>query len=119
MRIAVFGTDAEDTSRICRKIECYAAERRASAEPTPFSSDGELWDGFVPGRFDGAVVGCGDVKGFLCARRMREEDSACRVILIDDTDRYAIRGMRIHLTDYLLRPVEDERFRQAMDRLFA
>ena len=47
----------------------------------------------------------GDVKGFLCARRLREEDSGCRVILLDDTERYAIRGLRIHLSDFLLRPL--------------
>jgi DNA-binding LytR/AlgR family response regulator len=119
MRIAVFGADMEDTSRICRKIQTYADERHMNAEISTFASDGEFQRAFAPGRFRGAVVGCGDSKGFLCARRVREEDRDCRVILIDDTDRYAIRGMRIHLTDYLLRPVGDERFRVAMDRLFA
>lgn len=119
MRIAVFGADTEDTCRICRKIQTYADERHMDAELTPFVSDGEFREAFAPGRFRGAIVGCGDSRGFLCARHVREEDRDCRVILIDDTDRYAIRGLRIHLTDYLLRPVEDERFRMAMDRLFA
>ena len=40
------------------------------------------------------------------------------MILLDDTDRYAIRGLRIHLTDYLVRPLEERRFRAAMDHLF-
>ena len=62
-------------------------------------------------------MGYGDVKGFLCARRIREEDKACRVILLDDTERYAIRGLRIHLSDFLLRPLEDERLRMAVRRL--
>ncbi|MBE7004302.1 MAG: hypothetical protein E7425_08480 [Ruminococcaceae bacterium] len=88
-----------------------------SAVTVPFCSEDELWREFTPGRFRGAVVGFGDVKGFLCARRVREEDSGCRVILLDDTDRYAIRGMRIHLTDFLVRPLEEERFRAAVDRL--
>jgi hypothetical protein len=39
------------------------------------------------------------------------------VILLDDTDRYAIRGLRIHLTDYLVRPQADERFSAAMRQL--
>ena len=46
-----------------------------------------------------------------------QEDSACRVILLDDTDRYAIRGLRIHLTDYLVRPLEEYRLRSAVDHL--
>ena len=68
---------------------------------------------------NGAVVGYGDVQGFLCARRVREEDRDCRVILLDDTDRYAIRGLRIHLTDYLVRPLEEARFRAAAKLLFS
>ena len=41
-----------------------------------------------------------------------------RVVLLDDTDRYAIRGLRIHLTDYLVRPLEEQQFRSAMERIF-
>ena len=51
------------------------------------------------------------------ARRLREEDRNCRVILLDDTDRYAIRGLRIHLTDFVVRPLEEQRFRSAADRM--
>ena len=82
-----------------------------------FIPEEALWRVFQPGRFHGAVVGYGDVRGFLCARRIREEDSACHVVLLDDTERYAIRGLRIHLSDFLLRPVEDERLRAALRRM--
>ncbi len=118
MRVAVYGADAEETRRICLKMKVYTAERHKDAELTPIYSESEFWDSFAPGRFAGAVVGCGDAKGFLCARRVREQDKDCRVILLDDTDRYAIRGLRIHLTDLLVRPVAEDRFRSAMDRLF-
>jgi len=118
MRVAVCGVDAEETHRLCLRMKTYAAELRRDAEVKPFLSEEELWREFEPGRFHGAVVGYGDTKGFLCARRVREADNGCRVILVDDTDRYAIRALRIHLTDYLVRPVEDGRFRVAMDRLF-
>ena len=119
MQVAVCCPGARETRWICKKIEERAAETRRSAEAVPFHTEEELWQAFAPGRFRGAVVGYGDVKGFLCARRVREEDEGCRVILLDDTDRYAIRGLRIHLTDFLVRPLEDGRFRAAVDQLLA
>ena len=39
-------------------------------------------------------------------RRQRERDPACKIILVDDTQEFAIRGMRLHCTDFILRPVE-------------
>lgn len=118
MQIAVCCPSTEEAGRLCRIIDEQAAVTHKNAEAVAFSSEDALWRAFEPGRFSGAVVGYGDVKGFLCARRVREEDSNCRVILLDDTDRYAIRGLRIHLTDYLVRPLEETRFRAAVERIF-
>lgn len=119
MRIAVCCPDAAERSRISASIGVCAADVHTSAEIAEYASDDALWRDFAPGRFQGAVVGFGDVKGFLCARRLRETDSACRVILLDDTERYAIRGLRIHLSDFLLRPLEETRLRAAIMRLLA
>ena len=118
MHIAVCCPSAEETRRICRIIEEAANAAHTGAQTVEFRSEDALWSAFAPGKFRGAVVGYGDVKGFLCARRLREEDKACRVVLLDDTDRYAIRGLRIHLTDYLVRPLEEQQFRTAMERIF-
>ena len=118
MRVAVCCPESKEALWICSRIEQRAAENHWNAETVLFPSEEAVWQTFAPGQFRGAVVGYGDVKGFLCARRMREADRRCRVILLDDTDRYAIRGLRIHLTDYLVRPLEELRFRTAVDQLF-
>lgn len=118
MRFAVCCSDTNELSRICSLIQRCGAERRVGAETVGFARADALWEEFRPGRFQGAVVGYGDVTGFLCARRLRESDSACRVVLLDDTERYAIRGLRIHLSDFVLRPAEDQRLYAAIGRLF-
>ena len=117
MQVAVCCPDTEEADRICRIIEDTAAEVHQSVEAVAFSSEAALWRAFLPGCFRGAVIGFGDVQGFLCARKLREADSACRVILLDDTERYAIRGLRIHLSDFLLRPLEEARLNAAIMRL--
>ncbi len=118
MRVAVCCPETKEALWICNKIEERAAMTHKRAETESFPSENALWQAFSPGRYRGAVIGYGNVKGFLCARRMREEDNGCRVILLDDTDQYAIRGLRIHLTDYLVRPLEENRFCAAVDHLF-
>ena len=118
MRFAVCCSDTNELSRVCALIKRCGEEMKIGAEPVGFSREEALWDAFRPGAFQGAVVGYGDVKGFLCARRIREADSDCRVVLLDDTERYAIRGLRIHLSDFVLRPAEDQRLYAAIGRLF-
>jgi DNA-binding NarL/FixJ family response regulator len=56
--------------------------------------------------FEVVVCGFGGGTGFLTARGLRERDRKCKIILIDDTPEYAIRSVRIHCTDFILRPVE-------------
>ncbi len=119
MRFAICCPDADERRRISSLIGEYAASLHTTVRTEEYRSEELLWQDFAPGAFRGVVVGCGDVKGFLCARRLREEDGACRVILIDDTERYAIRGLRIHLSDFLVRPLRDERLRSAIGRLFS
>ena len=117
MLVAVCSSDENEIERICSLIgECSAGVRNRAACVT-FRSEEDLWEVFRPGYFRGVVVGYGDVRGFLLARRVSEEDCDCRVILLDDTDRYAIRGLRIHLSDFLVRPFEDSRLRAALNRM--
>lgn len=117
MQIAVCCSDENELERVSALIDDLCARTKRKATAVTFRSEDVFWAAFWPGRFHGIIIGYGDVKGFLCARRVREEDSSCRVILLDDTDRYAIRSLRIHLSDYLVRPMEDERLRSAVGRL--
>lgn len=118
MRIAVCCPGAEEAHQICAAMEAWIARNRRSAEVVPFRSEDAFWRSFTPGRFQAAFVGWGDTQGFLCARRLRETDGACRVVVVDDTDRFAIRGFRIHLTFFLVRPLDDHQLRTAIERIF-
>ncbi len=117
MLIAVCCSDERELRLVCSVIAEQAAEVRQNVRTAGFRTEEELWREFAPGRFAAAVVGYGDIKGFLCARRLREEDVDCRVILLDDTERYAIRGFRIHLSDFLLRPLTEQQLRAAVRRI--
>lgn len=44
--------------------------------------------------------------GFLAARRLREMDQKVPLIFLTDTSQYAVMGVRLHLTDYVVKPAE-------------
>ena len=69
------------------------------------------------GAYHGAVIALGDSAGFLAARRLRELDRRCRILMIDDTERYALQCIRIHVVDFLLRPVPDDRLERGLELL--
>ena len=53
-------------------------------------------------------------EGFLTIRRLREIDPKVRLIFFTDTSQYAVMGVRLHLTDYVIKPVEYKHVARAM-----
>ncbi len=117
MRIAVCSADEREIARICSLLDVCAAAVRRRVTAEAFRSEDRFREVFRPGYFYGVAVCYGDVRGFLLARSVREQDSGCRMILLDDTERYAIRGLRIHIDDFLVRPIDNDRLRAALLRL--
>ena len=66
------------------------------------------------GRFDIVYLCTGGNAGFYQARQLRARDPDCRIILVDDTQEYAVRCVRLHCTDFILRPVCFQRIVQSM-----
>ena len=113
MRIAVCDNNAATAAQIGRWIEQYCAlyelklyAVKCFTDPTVFQQTGET--------FDIAFLGFGGGAGFMAAQQLRARDRRCRIILMDDTQEYAVRGMRIHCTNFLLRPVEFRHIVQSM-----
>ena len=117
VRILICGANEEETLRLCRQSEAHFAAGGVPAEIVSAFPEDRFRAELVAGSFTGAVIGLENARGFLCARWASAADENCRVALISDTDSYAIPGHHIHLTDFLLRPCGEERFRFTLDRL--
>ena len=61
-----------------------------------------------------AFLGLGGQEGLLMTRRLREEDKTCAIVMIDDTTENAVKGVRLHAADYMVRPVEFKKLVRAM-----
>ena len=118
MRVAVFAPYAEERRNLRDWITDYSQRRAIPVELVCASGQEAFRRGFRPNAFRGVVIAVGGVAGFLEARRAREMDRDCRIVVIDDSERYAIQCYRFHVTDFLIRPVNEARIFQSMDRIF-
>lgn len=66
--------------------------------------------------FDIVYLCVGGSAGFYQARQLRERDSHCKIILVDDTQEFAVQGMRLHCTDFILRPVQFRHIVRSMNQ---
>lgn len=114
MRLAVLAGSRAEADAICERIRNTCGGR---AEPFPFSERDGFLSSFQSGFCRAAVIALGDSAGFLAARRLRELERSCPILLIDDTERYALQCVRIHVTGFLVRPVSDEQLERGVTLL--
>lgn len=117
MRVVMFIPSAEETRRLKEWIADYSQRRGASVELCAADRREEFRRQFRPNFFRGVLIGAGDAAGFLEARYVRELDRDCRLVMIDDTDRYAIQCYRLHAVDFLIRPLDARQVFRGMDRI--
>ncbi|MBR1497085.1 MAG: hypothetical protein IJ617_05620 [Oscillospiraceae bacterium] len=114
MPLAVLAGSRAEADAICARIRSARPGRGGRAEPLPFFAQDEFFSSLQSGRCRAAIIALGDSAGFLAARRLRELDQSCPVLVIDDTERYALQCIRIHVTGFLVRPVSDGQLERAL-----
>ena len=83
-------------------------------ELVSFLTKDELLETAKTRRLDTIFVCLRGPEGFLQARSIRQTLPDTRLVFIADTTEYAVQGMRLHFTDYLLLPLEFKSFVRAM-----
>ena len=104
MRIAVCENKRATAQQLCVWIRQYyvlyqiPAALQCFFSPSEFSNRKE--------RYHIVFMAFGGVTGFAQTRQLREVDRECSIILVDDTQEFAVRCVRLHCTDFILRPVK-------------
>lgn len=104
MNIAVCENSAAAAEQMRIWIEQYCRLYHVPAVLQCFSSSAAFAVHKHP--FDIVYLCTGGSAGFYQARQLRERDANCKIILVDDTQEFAVPGMRLHCTDFILRPVQ-------------
>ena len=117
MRVAILEPSAEESRRLRDWFADYSRRRAIPMELVWTSGQEDFQRRFRPNFFRGVVIASGGVAGFLAARRVRESDRDCRIIVIDDSERYSIQCYRFHVTDFLIRPIDAAQIFRSIDRI--
>ena len=114
MRIGVCDDNADSRGQLLQWVQAYCGAYEADSEIAGFRTAEELFRAASLRRFGVVFIGLGGPEGFLSARRLREMDKHVKLVFISDTDRFAVNGVRLHFSDYIVRPVEFRHFVRAM-----
>lgn len=112
MRVAVCVRKLQEQEALTKWIGQYCdvynkpCDLFATSEPEELFREGQS--------FHLAFLGLGGQEGFLMTRRLRDADKGCRIVMIDDTAEYAVQGVRLHVSDYIVRPIDFKKVARAM-----
>ena len=112
MRIAVCESARRDAEQMARWIEEYCALYRVPVSLQTFPDPASFRD--REESFDLVYVCFGGSTGFLQASALRERDRGLPIVLVDDTREYALACVRIHCTDFILKPVTFSQISRSM-----
>ena len=114
MRIGVCVKDDQERTTLVKWIGQYCKLYGKSCSITE-EPDGETLLGLARSQpLALAFVGLGGQEGLRLTRRLREMDRRCAIVMIDDTAEHAVQGVRLHVVDYMVRPVEFKKLVRAM-----
>ncbi|MBQ2697499.1 MAG: hypothetical protein IJF59_02390 [Clostridia bacterium] len=112
MLVAVCTRDKAEQESLSKWIRQYCEVYGIACDLFVAAAPEEL---FQPGHsFQLVFSGLGGQEGFNLTRRLREADKRCRIVMIDDTAQFAIQGIRLHVSDYIVRPVDFKKLARAM-----
>lgn len=103
MKIAVCDKALRDAEQLSEWIRQYCSLYGYFVTVDIFSSPEELSKS--EGSFDIVYMCFGGSSGFMAASHLRERDRKCQIILVDDTKEFAIRSVRLHCTDFIVKPM--------------
>ena len=112
MRIAICENSQASADELQLWVQQYCMLYQIPAVFQCFLSPGAFSE--AKEQFDIVFMGFGGNIGFYQVRLLRERDRLCRIVLVDDTQEYAVRCVRLHCTDFILRPVSFQRVVQSL-----
>ena len=121
LHIAICDDNSLALDRIVRLLESYRTEKNAPISWRTFLSASELISAMHTEEYGLLLMDIlmPGVSGMEAARAIRTFDSDVKIVFLTSSPDYAVEGYAVKAMDYLLKPVNRERFFALMDRLVA
>ena len=117
MNIAIVDDQQADRKELSQLLDGYLKRRQLQARLTEFSSAQSFLQQFAPGAFQVIFLDIymPGMNGMDAARRIFEEDPACRLIFCSTSHTHAVESYTVQAAYYLTKPLDSLRMEQAMD----
>lgn len=120
MRIAIIDDLPEDRRRLSADISHWVKNQGLplAAPPDLFGSGEEFLEKFSAGKYNVAFLDIymDGISGMDTARKIRETDTACRLIFITTTAEFALDSYDVDSSWYLVKPYNYEKLSLALER---
>lgn len=117
MNIAIIEDQKEERDLIAEKLRAYMNRNSLSFVLYEFENAEQFLDVFIPGDYDIIFMDIymDGINGMDAAIQIRKRDFDCRLIFITVSPEYLLEGYSVNASHYLLKPISDKSFEQAMD----
>ena len=117
LQVAVVDDDAKDREWLSNKLEGYFRARHTSHTLLTFGSGEEFISALQDSWFDIVFMDIymSGVTGIEAAQALRMKDRDCKLVFLTSSPDHMRRGFSLNSAHYLIKPVEDEDFIQAME----
>ncbi len=109
-----------DDEQLAREDLCFLLERLGGIDVVGQAGNGAEGLDAIVARSPDVVfldVQMPGMSGFEVARRLLDRQSPCQIVFVTAYDQYAIEAFEVNAVDYLLKPVEQARLEQALQRV--
>lgn len=117
MRIAIIDDCAADRAILAEKLKAYLHAKELSYTLCTFSNAESFLEAFAPDKFQIIFLDIfmDGMTGMDAARIVYQKDKNCKIIFLTTTDAFSQQSYSVHAVYYLMKPIADEAFAQAMD----
>ena len=120
MKLAICDDEISHVSQVTRILTAYRQKKMTGLAWTCFSSGFALLAALEHGEFFDAVIldiYMDDMNGMEVAKQIRAMNSSIHIVFLTSTPLFAVESYAVEATDYLLKPVDEEKLFRSMDRL--
>lgn len=116
MKIAIVDDMQIDQDILSNKIDSYFTSNKITYHIYSYKNAETFLEDFKPNYFDIIFMDIymNEISGLEAAKQVYQLDKKCKIIFLSTSKAFAVESYSVHATYYLLKPIKDNDFIQAM-----